>query len=204
MTAATSPSEAADVRRYVALGDSFSAGIGEPGEVPWPEAVAERMGSGTVLHNLAVEGAISQHVAEHQLPRALHLKPDLVSVVCGANDVLLSVRPDLEECERHIDMVMGRLARVRPAPLVVCATYPEAGRFLDLGPRTRRRVSRGLDQVNEAVRTAADRYGAICLEWEGRDREAGRGHYAADGLHPSPLGHRRAAGAFTRALEPHL
>lgn len=204
MIAATSPSEIADVRRYVALGDSFSAGIGEPGEVPWPEAVAGRLGAGAHLHNLAVEGATSEHVVEHQLPRALHLKPDLVSVVCGANDVLLSVRPDVEECAHNIDLVLGRLARVRPAPLVVCATYPEAGRFLDLRPRTRRRVSRGLDQVNEAVRAAADRHGAICLEWEGRDREAGRGHYAADGLHPSPLGHRRAADAFTRALEAHL
>ena len=203
MTAATSPSEIS-VRRYVALGDSFSAGIGEPGEVPWPEAVAQRMGPDTVLHNLAVEGATSEHVVSGQLPRTLHLKPDLVSVVCGANDVLLSVRPDLDECERNLDLVMGRLARIRPAPLVVCATYPEAGRFLDLRPRTRRRVSRGLNRVNNAVRATAEEHGAICLDWEGRDREAGRGHYADDGLHPSPLGHRRAADAFTRALEGHL
>ncbi|HYI37940.1 MAG TPA: GDSL-type esterase/lipase family protein [Thermoleophilaceae bacterium] len=203
MTAGTSPSEVA-VRRYVAMGDSFSSGIGEPGEVPWPQAVADRMGEDTVLHNLAVAGAASDHVVEHQLPRALHLRPELVSVVCGANDVLLHVRPDLDACVRNIDLVLDSLARLDPAPLVVCATYPEAGRFLDLRPRTRRRVRRGLDRVNEAVRAAADRHGALCLEWEGRDREAGRGHYAADGLHPSPLGHRRAADAFTRALEGHL
>jgi lysophospholipase L1-like esterase len=192
------------VRSYVALGDSFSSGIGEPGEVPWPEAVAARMGSDTVLHNLAVAGASSDHVVEHQLPRALHARPDLVSVVCGANDVLLHVRPDLDAYARNIDLIMGRLARLESQPLVVCATYPEAGRFLDLRPRTRRRVRRGLERVNEAVRAAAGRHGALCLEWEGRDREAGRGHYAADGLHPSPLGHRRAADAFTRALEGHL
>lgn len=203
MIAETSPSEPG-VSRYVALGDSFSAGIGEPGEVPWPEAVAARLGPEAHLHNLAVEGATSGHVVSEQLPRALHLRPDLVSVVCGANDVLLSVRPDVSECADNIDLILGRLARVRPQPLVVCATYPEAGRFLDLRPRTRKRVSRGLERVNQAIRQAADRHDAICLEWEGRDREAGRGHYAADGLHPSPLGHRRAADAFTRALEPHL
>jgi lysophospholipase L1-like esterase len=199
----TSPSELT-VRRYVALGDSFSSGIGEPGEVPWPEDVAGRLGPETDLHNLAAAGASSAHVVQEQLPRALELEPDLVSVVCGANDVLLSVRPDLDECTRNIDTVMRRLAGLRPAPLVVCATYPEAGRFLDMRPRTKRRVRKGLDHVNDAIRAAAERHGAVCLEWEGRDRDAHRGHYAADGLHPSPLGHRQAADAFTRALEPHL
>jgi lysophospholipase L1-like esterase len=194
MTAGTSPS-----RTYVALGDSFSAGIGAPGEVPWPDLVGGAMD--TVVHNLALEGATSDDVVADQLPRALHLRPDIVSVVCGANDVLLSVRPDPDAFARTIDRLLTALDGVE---LVVCATYPEAGRFLDLRPRTRRRVSRGLERVNQAVRDAARRHGAICLEWEGRDREAGRGHYAADGLHPSPLGHRRAADAFTRALEPHL
>ncbi len=194
MAAATSRS-----RRYVALGDSFSAGVGEPGEVPWPDLVGGA--TDTVVHNLAVEGATSEHVLVHQLPRALHFRPDLVSVVCGANDVLLSVRPDLDAFEHNIGRLLAALAEV---PTVVCATYPEAGRHLDMRPRTRRRVTRGLERVNAAIRAAAERHGAICLEWEGRDREADRGHYAADGLHPSPRGHRRAAEDFTRTLEAHL
>ena len=182
----------------MALGDSFSAGIGEPGEVPWPEAVAQQMGSDTLLHNLAQEGATSEHVVTHQLPRALHLQPDLVSVVCGANDVLLSVRPDLDAFAHNLERLLAALTEV---PTVVCATYPEAGRHLDMRPRTRRRVTRGLGQVNAHTRAAAARHGAICLEWEGRDRQADRTHYAADGLHPSPRGHRRAAEDFTRTLE---
>jgi lysophospholipase L1-like esterase len=99
---------------------------------------------------------------------------------------------------------MAQLVRMRPPPLVVCATYPEAGRFAGLRPRTRRRVRQGLAQVNDAVRAAARCHGAVCLEWEGRDRHAHRGHYAADGMHPSALGHRQAAEAFSRALEDHL
>ena len=199
MDAATSRSEA---RTYVALGDSFSAGIGEPGEVPWPEAVARNMGSDTALHNLAAEGATSEHVLAEQLPRALHLRPDLVSVVCGANDVLLHVRPDVDATARRIDRILAELCAA--APTVVCATYPEAGRHLEMRPRTRRRVTRGLERVNAAIRAAAERHGAVCLEWEGRDREADRGHYAADGLHPSARGHRRAAEDFTRTLEAQL
>lgn len=180
----------------MALGDSFSAGIGTPGEVPWPDLV-----SGVTVHNLAVEGATSDHVVTTQLPRAEGLEPDLVSVVCGANDVLLNVRPDVGRFARNLEHVLRELAAVE---LVVCATYPEAGRYLDMGPRTRRRVTEGLERVNRTIRALAARHGAICLEWEGRDREADRSHYAPDGLHPSPRGHRRAAEDFTRTLEPHL
>jgi lysophospholipase L1-like esterase len=203
--AATSRSEARpSVRRFAALGDSFSSGIGEPGEVPWPEDVARRAGDRLELHNLAAAGATSRQVADRQLPRALDLAPDLVSVVCGANDVLLSPRPDIEACARALDLVVARLSRLRPTPLVVLATYPEPGRFLGLRPRTRRRVSEGLAAVNAAIRLTADRHGAVCLEWAGRERGLGRRHYARDGLHPSPLSHRLAADAFTRALESHL
>jgi lysophospholipase L1-like esterase len=203
--AATSRSEARPgVRRFAALGDSFSSGIGEPGEVPWPEDVARRVGPTLELHNLAVAGATSRQVADDQLPLALEIHPGLVSVVCGANDVLFSPRPDTEACARTLDTVVGRLARLRPAPLVVMATYPEPGRFLGLRPRTRRRVSEGLAAVNAAIRIAAARHGAVCLEWAGRERGSGRQHYARDGLHPSPLSHRLAADAFTRALEIHL
>lgn len=205
MTAATSPSEPrARTRRFVALGDSFSSGIGEPGEVPWPEDVARRAGPSLELHNLAEAGATTRQVADDQLPRALELRPDLVSVVCGANDVLLCPRPDTEASARTLDLVVARLTRLRPAPVVVLATYPEPGRFLGLRPRTRRRVSEGLAAVNAAIRISASRHGAVCLEWAGRERGSGRHHYARDGLHPSPLSHRLAADAFTRALESHL
>lgn len=190
MDAATSPS-----RKYVALGDSFSAGIGAPGEVPWPDLVESS------VHNLAVEGATSDDVVTTQLPRALDLEPDLVSVVCGANDVLLELRPDIGRFARNFDHVLAALVSV---DLVVCATYPEAGRYLDLRPRTRQRVTDGLQRVNKTIRALAARHGVLCLEWEGRDREADRGHYAADGLHPSPRGHRRAAEDFTRTLEGHI
>ena len=52
-----------------------------------------------VYRNLAVDGATSADVLD-QLGEALQLEPDLVTVVCGANDVLFSVRPDLDAYAR--------------------------------------------------------------------------------------------------------
>lgn len=206
MTAATSPSST--VTRFVAIGDSFSAGIGAPGEVPWPVGVAGHLeamsGEAPELHNLAVAGAMSDEIASDQLPRALELEPDLVSVICGANDVLLSVRPDTGGFGGVFDHILGSLAELNPVPLIVTATYPQPGRFLGMRERTRRRVTDGLDSVNDTIRVLSQRHGAVCLEWAVDGDEAGRDHYAPDGLHPSPLGHREAAASFAEALRPHL
>lgn len=209
MIAATSPSSAVSgVTRFVAIGDSFSAGIGTPGEVPWPVGVAERLqgisGQPPELHNLAVAGAMSDEIAHRQLPQAIALQPDLVSVICGANDVLLTVRPDTGAFEGVLEEILGRLAELPAAPLIVTATYPQPGRFLDMRERTRRRVTEGLDDINRTIRRLSERHGALCLEWAGQGEEASRDHYAEDGLHPSPLGHREAAASFATALEAHL
>ena len=78
---------------YVALGDSFTAGLDPSGECRWADEVARAL-PGTQYANLASIGATSQDVEQFQLPEALALEPDLVTLVCGANDVLESVRPD--------------------------------------------------------------------------------------------------------------
>jgi lysophospholipase L1-like esterase len=71
------------IATFVAMGDSFTAGTGAlPGEA-WPERLAAGLGPRVQLHNLAVHGAMSADVLV-QLPEALDLEPELVTVVCGA------------------------------------------------------------------------------------------------------------------------
>ena len=53
---------------------------------------AARAQPALAFRNLAVEGATSEQVLE-QLPEAIELEPDLVTVVCGANDVLRTPGP---------------------------------------------------------------------------------------------------------------
>ena len=74
---------------YVALGDSFTAGL-VAGEPRWADEVARALGPETRYENLAWVGATSSDVERVQLERALSLNPDVVTIVCGANDVLFS------------------------------------------------------------------------------------------------------------------
>src|SRR5918996_1069490 len=110
---ATSRSEPRAVRRYVAMGDSFTARAeGDDRSGRWPDELAARLRAaspGLDYRNLAVAGARSDAVARDQLTPALRLGPDVITLVCGANDVLLSVRPDVERYAATFAAMLARL-----------------------------------------------------------------------------------------------
>ena len=184
---------------YVALGDSFTSGL-KSGEPRWPDEVARALGSDVRYENLAWAGATSSDVEESQLPRALSLSPDIVTLICGANDVLESVRPDASAYAERLGRMYARLRAEAPRAVVITATYPDISRFLALRPRTRARVQWGMRGFNAACRRVAARHGVALLEGFDHPAAEDRSTYAADGFHPSPEGHRRAAAAFLRAL----
>jgi lysophospholipase L1-like esterase len=188
---------------YVALGDSFTAGTGcAPGEA-WPERLAAALrdrSPSLELQNLAVEGATSSQVLD-QLPRALELEPDLVTLVCGANDVLRSTRPDPQLYGANLATMVMRLQKALPGVRIVTATSPERWDFIEMGPRTRRRVERGIEAVNRATREIAVALDIECLEVSRDPGLADQRNFCPDGIHPSPIGHRLAAEAFANKLE---
>ena len=174
----------------------------QPGEA-WPERLAAGLRAhnpSLAFRNLAVEGATSAEVLE-QLPEAIELEPDLVTVVCGANDVL-RVDPSRRRAPTPAAWARSSAAcsaRTRRCALVT-ATSPERWDFLELGPRTRARVERGIRRANRATRVVADAYRVPYLEVAGHPGLCEPENFSADGLHPSPLGHRRAARGFAELI----
>lgn len=192
------------VGTYVALGDSFTCGH-DPLAPPWPATVADALGSHVRYVNLARVGATSADVEEHQVPEALRLRPDLVSLVCGANDVLATLRPDADAYAERLGRMIDRL---RPAA-VFTGTYPPFSRFLGLRPRTRARVDEGMRLFNETIRAVGRDRCVLVVEGVDHPEAEGRQSFADDGFHPSPEGHRRTAhevlfvlGEWLRSEEP--
>lgn len=181
---------------YVALGDSFTAGTGCTAGQGWADRLAAALprSDDFVYENLAEDGATSADV-RRQLCRALQLEPDLVSVVCGTNDLLYR-RLDPLAYSRNLSAILGGLVRALPTVRVVTATAPERWDFLPLGPRTRTRLEAGLVRMNQATRALAAAHGAALLDVAGHPGLSLAENFAGDGLHPSSLGHRRAAEAF--------
>ena len=192
------------VGTYVALGDSFTCGTNPERDGRWPDGVAISLGPDVSYANFAKIGATSRHVEEEQLEPGLALRPDLVSLICGANDVLESVRPDPDAFGERLGRMFGRIREVVPDAAIVTATYPDLSRFVELRERTAARVRRGMSGFNEACREVAASHDALVLEWAEHPASGEPEYRASDGFHPSPEGHRRAAAEVVRTLQQRL
>lgn len=90
-------------RSYVAIGDSLSEGLGDFDfgfrrvHNGWTDRLAGLLGREAadrnyVFHyaNLAIRGSDLEKIVTVQLPEALRLQPDLVTVMAGSNDLMCS------------------------------------------------------------------------------------------------------------------
>jgi lysophospholipase L1-like esterase len=191
------------VRAYAALGDSFTAGRDSIDAERWADLLAagmRRVNPELRYENLAVDGATSAEVLEDQVEEALALEPDFVTVICGANDVLLATRPDVEGYAKNFDEILRRLREGAPEAMLVTATAPEGWQFMDLRPRTEARLIEATRELNDITRAAAERYDVLCLPVAGHPALRDPATFSADGLHPSSEGHRLVARESSKYL----
>ncbi|WP_299053919.1 SGNH/GDSL hydrolase family protein [uncultured Nocardioides sp.] len=182
------------VTRFVALGDSFTEGVGDPdpsrpnGLRGWADQVAEALAvheQGLRYANLAIRGRKLDQVVAEQLDPAVAMAPDLVTIYAGANDIL---RPsvDLDALVARYDDALGRLAATGARLLVWTAFDPG-------GSAVYRPVRGRFALYNELVREVAEGRGASLVDfWRLRDYRDWR-MWDADRMHMSPAGHRRMA-----------
>ena len=187
--------------RYVALGDSFTEGIGDPepaspgGNRGWADRVAEVLSAGTedfAYANLAIRGRLLQQILDEQVEQAVELRPDLISISAGGNDI---IRPgtDPDEIAARFETGLARLTST--GATVVMFNGPDIGRTPVLS-RVRGKVA----IYNENLRTLAEKYDAVVADmWALRELSDPR-MWAPDRLHFSPAGHQTIARMVLAAL----
>jgi lysophospholipase L1-like esterase len=185
-------------RRYVALGDSCAEGLDDPypdgsGYRGWTDLTAARLAQVSPkleYANLAVRGRRLDQIRAEQVQLAVDLRPDLVTLFGGGNDLLQG------RWQSTADALDGIVAAVTPvARTVVLFTLPDIARLPGLG-RLRPRVN----QLNALIAATADRHGALLIDvrvdlWCHDDRL-----YGPDRLHLGELGHQRVAAHLLAAL----
>jgi lysophospholipase L1-like esterase len=185
--------------RFVALGDSFTEGVGDVdparpnGVRGWADRVAEVMARDDFTYaNLAIRGRKLLQIAQTQVDPAIAMQPDLVSIYAGANDVLRP-RVDIDHLIEVYDVAIGRLVGAG-AHVVMFSAY-------DPGDSAVFGALRGRFAIyNELVREIADRHGATLVDfWRIRDYRDDR-LWDVDKMHMSSAGHQRMAIAVLDAL----
>lgn len=193
-------------RRYLALGDSFTEGLWDVDPVQpdllrgWADLLAVHLsrlrqdaGEPPLEYaNLAVRGRLLRPIIEEQLPAALELQPDLVSLIGGGNDIL---RPavDVDAIAAELELAVVRL---RAAGIdVLLAT----GMDVVDSPVIRATRSR-VAVFNAHVWSMARRHGAHVLDvWGMRSLRDWR-MWNEDRIHLTSEGHARVAQAALVAL----
>ncbi|MFG6476813.1 SGNH/GDSL hydrolase family protein [Microbacterium sp. P06] len=188
-------------RRYVALGDSFTEGIGDP--VPgtadehrgWADRVAEVLASQVddfAYANLAVRGKLIAQIVGDQIEPALALKPDLITISAGGNDV---IRPgtDPDAVAQQFEDAIVRLS-VSGATIVVFTGIDT--NFTPVFRNLRGKVA----IFNENLRAIADRYDCVVADQWGLKEIQDMRFFDGDRLHMNPLGHHEVARMVLRAL----
>ena len=189
-------------RRYAALGDSFTEGmcdeIGPDGRYRgWADqlalSLAERSPDGIEYANLAVRGRLVSQVVREQVPAAVALRPDLVSLAVGVNDTLrrsFDVNAAATELENAV-----RALRAAGADVLVFAFGNPARRSRVLGL-----IRERIRAYNTAVDAIAALYGCYVVHyWDVAAMDDDR-LWAEDRLHLSPRGHELASASAREAL----
>lgn len=186
--------------RYVALGDSSTEGLddpdGEGGYRGWSRRLAERLagGEGGLFYaNLGVRGRTTREIRESQLAPALALRPDLVTLFSGTNDVVrwrfdaARVAGDVEAMQRAL---IGQGATLLTFTLPDLTPVMPAARWL--APRIAR--------LNECLREVSARTGAVLVDVARHPVASDPRLWSEDRLHANALGHARIAAALAEAL----
>jgi len=180
------------VRSFVALGDSFTEGVGDP--YPdgtfrgWADRFAGQLAAVSPelrYANLAIRGKVLRQVADEQIPAAIAMAPDLVSIAAGGNDLL---RPKADPDALAATFEEAVVALRQSGSQVMLFTGFDPGGFPLI------RLIRGKAAAfNAQLREIARKHGCLHLDlWSMRILADPR-EWCEDRLHLAADGHRRVA-----------
>ena len=190
------PAPAAPARawsRYVALGDSLTEGLCDSSRVPdgsfrgWADRLAPLLAQATGgsapfrYANLAVRSRRVRDVTTVQIPHALTLRPDLVSILAGHND-LVGHAADPRALASELDRGVERLRAAGADVLLVTLFLPRRRAALLFAKRCA--------VYNSELRRIAAERGCLLLDLEVWPEIGALEMWAADRVHLRSRGHR--------------
>lgn len=188
--------------RYVAIGDSSTEGLDDPdgrgGYRGWANRLAEhvsRAQSTPLLYaNLAIRGRSTRRILDEQLEAAAAMRPDLVTLFTGTNDVV-KPRFDADVVGRDVEHMQRTL--IQGGATVLGFTLPDLSIVMPIA----RPIAGRVRALNEALRRASAASGAILVDFAQHSVGSDPRLWGEDRLHANSAGHERIAAALAAALQ---
>ncbi|MGO4147846.1 SGNH/GDSL hydrolase family protein [Paenarthrobacter sp. YAF11_1] len=181
-------------RRFVAIGDSFTEGVGDPSKVlpngvrGWADRVAEKLAKaepGWEYANLAVRSKRLRHIIDEQLEPAVAMEPTLITLYAGGNDIL-DFGTDMDALLNDYELLVARLSETGATLVLFTGFDVKVSAVLE--PFKKRNTL-----YNQRVRDIAAKYGAVLVDYWCFDAYKDQRMWAPDRLHMSKAGHKYLA-----------
>jgi len=194
------------IRKYVAIGDSLSEGLGDWGfehsreGCGWTDRLAGLLGQQAAIYgqdfeyaNLAIRGSKMLEILTAQLEDAIALEPDLVTIMAGSNDLMKpsSQHPALQA------LLRGAIERLLASGCQVVV----ANTINPLHLRVFRRLARRAEGMTRLIEETAAEYGVPVLDVFRIEKFNDLCFWAEDMVHFSGYGHTRIANKAADLLQ---
>jgi lysophospholipase L1-like esterase len=187
--------------RFVILGDSAAAGIGDSDEFGnnfgWGYYLARCIQSPLVYANVSRPGAQSQEVRDVQLKHALDLKPDLAAVIVGGNDVLRNGFSP-QRFHQNLREIVSQLTAQNSTVLLLELHDPN--KILKLPKTLAAILDRRITMVNALTQAVAAEFSTKLLKTREIADIYAKDMWHVDRMHPSKKGHQHLAKNFRKIL----
>lgn len=184
---------------FIAIGDSFTEGLSDAlpdgSYLGWADRLAAMLADGKPnfrYANLALRGKALREILDEQLPIALEVKPDLVTLCGGGNDVILP-GADVDELAATFESGVKQLTAAGIDVLIFTGPDPKDAPVIRL-------VRPKVAIYNSNLHAIAERHRTRIVDLWSMSVLADRRAWSDDRLHFSAEGHRRVALRTAEAL----
>lgn len=189
---------------YIPIGDSYTIGLGVAEQERWPNMLVENLNNQNIplrlISNPAVSGFTVDDAITYQLPEVEKHKPDIVSVLIGANDNFRQM--PVEQFVQSYRLLLDRLQKIVLNPRhIVLITLPDHTRSpagQSIGDTA---GSKLIEEYNDIIKSEGQARGmSIADIFPVSQTMTSPSDFIADGLHPSRDGYAKWEQVFYQTV----
>ncbi|KOS71503.1 lipase [Lysinibacillus contaminans] len=183
--------------QFVAIGDSFTVGIGDEVEgkalKSWVDHFAQLHTPVLAYTNLAKRGLITKEIREQQLNEAVDMKPTLVSIIAGANDILKG-RWNREVFEDEMKLMVETLSK--SGAFIIIGNLPDFTVRIPMPPEQKQLIKGQLIEANDIIQTLSNEYNLFHINLWSHSIAEDNTFWSEDLVHPNSLGYQQIGELF--------
>ncbi|HGH7181704.1 SGNH/GDSL hydrolase family protein [Bacillus cereus] len=191
-------------KRFVAIGDSFTEGIGDEVEgialKSWVDHFVQLCVNDIEYVNFAKRGLVTKEIRLQQLEKALTFKPDLVSLIAGANDVLKG-RWNHQAYKNEMEFMIDKLSKTDAD--IIIANLPDFTVRLPFSSEKKQVIQEQLLEANDVIRSLSREYKLHHIDFWNHQLVNDNTLWSTDLIHPNSKGYVKVAELIFNSLPVH-